>query len=723
LTSTERAIDRALARTVGAASLAALALLFWPALLRRVFVYADLGNFFLPMRLYLAESIARGVTPLWMPELFCGFYAHGEGQIGIFHPLRWLLYRLLPGPEAFNLECLLPFPLALLGMASYLRRLALPASAAWLGGAAFAFSSYLTLRLTHLDAIAVIAHLGWLLAAIETLLRERGRARSLAWVAIAALTGSQLLVGYPPAVVLCWGIALPCALLGAGRPAAAAPVFALATALGAGVLLGAIQLVPTWDHFASSLRADPSYDWRAFLSLHPVDLLAVVAPWRGFLELDLDPVERVTYFGAVTTIAAHWVWLRRRELAPWQPLVNVAIVLSCLALVLALGRFTPVHRYFLSLPIVGWLRIPARYTLVLYFTGALFTGIAVADLLRSARSAAAQRALRWLWAAPAASALVAAGSLAARAFDPAFRARLEAVSQQLHLPVSVWIALAPVPFVLAAALFGAAARGHPRALLALAPLVLADLMVSPIVLWWVDPPQTLAQYRASIAVPPAAAPTRVDTPERFGRFFAPPDGGETWRSATSYLVHGVRLVSGYAGLMPTPRLDYTKRASLRVAGAAVQLVAGRGFVGLTGALLRARLVTQAVPSAQPAVDIERIDIERVALVDEPIALAGGAAGLTAIVEDAPGSIAVRTHTPGRQLLVLAESHHPGWRASIDGAEVPVLRVNGDFIGVVVEQGVHELRFSFAPKSYTVGAWASGAGAAIVLAVALGARRR
>ena len=82
------ASDRALARAAGAACALTLGAMFWPAAQRRMFVYADLGNFFLPMRIFLAENLARGITPLWMPDLFCGFYAHGEGQIGIFHPLR-----------------------------------------------------------------------------------------------------------------------------------------------------------------------------------------------------------------------------------------------------------------------------------------------------------------------------------------------------------------------------------------------------------------------------------------------------------------------------------------------------------------------------------------------------------------------------------------------------------------------------------------------------------
>jgi len=89
-----------------------------------------------------------------------------------------------------------------LGVGLFLRRLALPASAALFGGISFGFSAYLTVRLTHLSAIGVLAHLGFVLFALDVLLRAPpGRPRSLAWLGVAALTGSQLLAGYPPALV------------------------------------------------------------------------------------------------------------------------------------------------------------------------------------------------------------------------------------------------------------------------------------------------------------------------------------------------------------------------------------------------------------------------------------------------------------------------------------------------------------------------------------------
>ena len=76
---------------------AALALpLAQPLLHRRVFVYNDLTWFHLPTRFLYQEALRAGDSLLWTPSIFSGFYQHGEGQTGIFHPLHLLLYGALP---------------------------------------------------------------------------------------------------------------------------------------------------------------------------------------------------------------------------------------------------------------------------------------------------------------------------------------------------------------------------------------------------------------------------------------------------------------------------------------------------------------------------------------------------------------------------------------------------------------------------------------------------
>jgi hypothetical protein len=139
------------------------------------------------------------------------------------------------------------------------------------------------------------------------------------------------------------------------------------------------------------------------------------------------------------------------------------------------------------------------------------------------------------------------------------------------------------------------AFGHRAALFGL--VALADGTGYAASTWWIDPPQTLAEYRASIALPPAPPPQRVTTPWYFDIWWTEGDRVLYW-SSTRLIVHGARLVSGYAAVAPATRLDYSKLASLRLAGAAA-LFTGPRTVALPGALPRARMVASAVRSANP----------------------------------------------------------------------------------------------------------------------------
>ena len=96
----------------------------------------------------------------------------------------------------------------------------------------------------------------------------------------------------------------------------------------------------------------------------------------------------------------------------------------------------------------------------------------------------------------------------------------------------------------------------------------------------------------------------------------------------------------------------------------------------------------------------------VALVAESVALAAGAPGRVDWRADDPGDLRLAVTAPGRQLLVVSERFHPGWRVEIDEQPGRVLRVYGDYLGCVVEPGPHEVRFRFEPESLRRGAFVS-----------------
>lgn len=87
-------------------------------------------------------------------------------------------------------------------------------------------------------------------------------------------------------------------------------------------------------------------------------------------------------------------------------------------------------------------------------------------------------------------------------------------------------------------------------------------------------------------------------------------------------------------------------------------------------------------------------------------------------------ITIRTEAPS--LLVFVESWDPGWRARLNGREVPVLRVNGIFQGILLPAaGQHVAEFRYWPRSLapTLAVAAAGLVAAVSLVFTGGRRQK
>jgi len=91
--------------------------------------------------------------------------------------------------------------------------------------------------------------------------------------------------------------------------------------------------------------------------------------------------------------------------------------------------------------------------------------------------------------------------------------------------------------------------------------------------------------------------------------------------------------------------------------------------------------------------------------------AGTSVSPVASIERTPNWVEVRASGPGT--LVLSDPMYPGWRASLDGADVPIEPYSGVLRAVSVPAGEHTVRFHFVPLSLVIGL-------AIALAAALSA---
>lgn len=706
------------------AGLILFAVLAIPFFAGRIYTGDDLGAFHLPLRAFYARQIAEGGAYDWMPQLFSGFYLTGEGQAGMYHPLHQLLYRAFPLRAALGWEYLLPYPIMMLGTWLFLRRRLEHGGAAVFGALVFTYSSFNLLHFVHPNALAIIAHLPWLLWAIDIVLVDSRRRRvGLAALFISLLTASQLLLGYPQYLwfsLLAEG-AYAVFLVKTRRYAPRRECNLIATceecigcatetwpklliAVGTGLLLGGVQWLPSLDAWLNSARLNANQDFACWGSLHPLNLFQLVAPYL-FTDRTVGGShhEYGLYAGAVPVVLAVWLLAKRRELGLLGPLVWTAFGSAAVILLLSLGKYGVLY------PVVSWLpglnafRFPARYLVLFQLSLTVLAAIGFLLLLRENRQARLQtetyqkqHARLALW----------------RDFEPvwclvALATAVAAVGVVLfHEPyiASIPAILAgPVLFAIAALFLVAAARGRRWAFVGLILLAAADLGWYGMGGTLYPSNRPLDAFVATAKTPPGEPRDRVLT-----TLLSYDKPG--LRTGNLMILHGWSRADGYAGLEPRQRLDYTLLPALRVAGVrwvqqnpqtnkitGLRVYDGQWYE-VPDPLPRARLVTSTRKETDPACDIARISLEKTALTEVPIGLPASEPGTAVLTSESPGRLDIAVDCPASQLLVVAESYHRGWLARIDGVSSPVYRTNGDFIGCVVGPGKHRVILTFEPDS-------------------------
>jgi hypothetical protein len=77
-------------------------------------------------------------------------------------------------------------------------------------------------------------------------------------------------------------------------------------------------------------------------------------------------------------------------------------------------------------------------------------------------------------------------------------------------------------------------------------------------------------------------------------------------------------------------------------------------------------------------------------------------GKVRILHYGQNEVRCEVESPTEGYLVLLDSYYPGWRASLDGVPVPVLRANYAFRAVKVQAGKHLVEFRYRPASFYLG---------------------
>jgi len=116
------------------------------------------------------------------------------------------------------------------------------------------------------------------------------------------------------------------------------------------------------------------------------------------------------------------------------------------------------------------------------------------------------------------------------------------------------------------------------------------------------------------------------------------------------------------------------------------------------------------------------DARQTALVDSsrvpPTVKFSPGASAVSVARIGDGDIGVRVTSQGGGFLVLSENAYPGWRALIDGSEVPIYRTDVTLQGIVVPAGTHRIDFTLESRSLRWGLITSGISAIVCAALFL-----
>lgn len=752
---------------------------------------------FAPWWRWAWETVLSGSLPLWNTDVGMGAPLVANYQSALFYPPNWLYLFLYTLGDvtwlAWGQGLLAAFHLAWagFGMAALVRRLGLGNLAQTIGGLAFAFSGYLVSRAGFLSINAAAAWLPWVLWCLtpsrfgQVLDRKR-------FVVLSLCAAAQLLTGHAQTT---WYTLLLAGMWSGfwawsgafefrgernsggwfgGMPGVSVLRvwlwFALALLLAVG--LAAVQLFPTAEYLAQSQRsAAVEYEYAMNYSFWPWRLLTLFAanffgnPVTGDYWGYANYWEDAIYVGLLPlllALGAVFGLIRRRRTGappvsePGQPvmpatrnrLVGFLIVLFLLALLLALGKNTPVFPWLYNhVPTFGLFQAPTRYMIWAEFALALLAALGAQAWRRPQ-----ERDLYWTRLGTAGAFAVSLGAGAAWILmgdiSPSF-IRSTALAGLWGICAGGLSLLAPESDA------DLKSRGAAWWRWGVAFLVSLDLFVAG---WGLNPAIDVDLYRP----PPNAAALRSQLDGRrlyfpaahedyikYTRFlrFDTFDPAWDWRDLRASLLPNINLLDDIATannfdpLVPgryaqwMAHLDGTglgfKNQLLNLMHVGVvekvdeRYPYGIRFDPLEGSR-RVRWVSCAVWAADEKdswrkVMDGQVDFDAQVVLEAPPGevdthpgiscaqdLSSAEGELTVLAEHhitwipiTPNRLEVHMTATEPGWLVLSDIWYPGWRAWVDGERVPILRANYLFRAVAVPAGEHRIEFAYQPLSFAL----------------------
>ena len=664
-------------------------------------------------------ALRRGELPLWNPYAGCGSAAMAGGQVFPFSPFLWPFYAF-PGPAVYTLCLALQVLWLALGAWVWLGRL-VPSPWPRLAGALVCAFNPWTAKLFIFSSMGAACWLGWILWGWDQALD----ARRGGWWIPALMIALSALCGHPEVAILmaaasaCYAAA---SWISAGK--GRLPAAGFLASCGATVLLSAALSAVQWMPVLWGLPESASYKFQGEAAnltpghylltdvFNPRSPVFVNPPWWGLLFLGLVAILRNRRLWPVAALLAVSVQLCFWTLS-FGPLVGLQTLGGFLPGIYARGALwvslgaTAAAGVALLWDGGGERWLPARVLVV----GLLaFAGLSWADYQQGSMIHLLIR--RDLMAYYGAVSALLVGTAVLR---PGFPRR--------------WALAAVLTALVASPMVDGGFR-YPY-FNATRPEGAATPAVGALRLTEVDPHGRMAGVLGASSSRPCLSPNLATLwGLRDARVLDVLQNRRLWRLQDALGADRKRLLRTFVAFPGAPDRAWEVMGVGRLAVPDGSMRGGVRWESLPGSRPRAFVAHEVTPAADEDASQAAVKARMDGASDGTVVLEGwaGARSLGAPSgrdsvsweEDAPARVRMRVDSADGGVLVLLDTFAEGWRAEVDGIPARIYPADLAFRGVVLEPGRHEVTFRYGPRSLPLGLGLSGIG---LVVAAWGALRR
>ncbi len=334
-----------------------------------------------PWAALLASSLKQGMLPLWTTAIQCGFPIAAESQIGIFYLPNLALFGLFPVKQAFAWQLPLHFWIGGWSTYAYLREMGMKKMSSFLGACLFVFGTAYGGAYYNVTSLKTLCWFPFMLFQLERYL-QRGTRSALA--GLAAAGALSMVAGYLQVAVLGGLMVFFYTLLRLTFLRDETPHFRnypyqtlgglFVSALGIGLLIFP-QLLLTYPLALASNRSGAAEGYAYAGSLSPLVFSTWIFPhfqglFRGHcLYNGILPL----FFAAIAFSRAEI----RKSL-----FFKLWAAMGIFALLMALGRWSPLYVGLIKLTGFHAFRTPAKFLVFINFAFAMLAAAGLEAYLR-----------------------------------------------------------------------------------------------------------------------------------------------------------------------------------------------------------------------------------------------------------------------------------------------------------------------------------------------------